>query len=105
MTIKAIAKAAGIVGSQAKLARIIGASPMSVSHWMRRGIPRRWCVPVEDATQGQVTRHDLRPDIFGPPPSTPHPKNPATAACREAGGDVIQQDGATAPEIGQDEAA
>lgn len=42
---------------------------------------------IEDATDGAVTRYDLRPDIFGDPPTpitvvTPKPKPPKTGGAK-----------------------
>ena len=39
-----------------------------ISHWesgVVRVPPERWAV-IERLTEGRVTRHDLRPDVFGP---------------------------------------
>lgn len=41
-----------------------------VSHWEAGSVlvpPERWRF-VEDVTGGAVSRHDLRPDVFGPAP-------------------------------------
>ena len=51
-------------GTQAELARRIGVKPMTVSQWKVRGVPPNRVLPIEKATGGQVTRHDLRPDIY-----------------------------------------
>jgi DNA-binding transcriptional regulator YdaS (Cro superfamily) len=37
-------------------------TPQAVSQWKR--VPPAWCIPLEAATG--VSRHELRPDIFGP---------------------------------------
>ncbi len=51
-------------GSQAELARQIGAQPQLVWQWSAgvRPVPLERCVPIERATNGAVTRKDLRPD-------------------------------------------
>ena len=52
-------------GSQAKLAAICGVKPMAVSQWKLRGrIPADKVLLVEKATGGQVTRHEMRPDLY-----------------------------------------
>ena len=65
-----ILKAVHAAGSQSGLAKAIQAPPALVWQWVhgRRPIAAKWCVPIETATGGQVTRHDLRPDIFGAGP-------------------------------------
>ena len=27
-------------------------------------VPAEWCIPIERATEGTVTRHQLRPDLY-----------------------------------------
>ena len=52
--------------SQVAVARAVGVSPQAVSEILRRGkrVPAEWCLPIETATAGAVTRHDLRPDLY-----------------------------------------
>lgn len=61
-------KACEIMGGQAALGRALGRSQSTVWNWLQRGIPSDECPAVEAATNGAVTRYDLRPDVFGPPP-------------------------------------
>jgi DNA-binding transcriptional regulator YdaS (Cro superfamily) len=51
-------------GSQTKLARAIGAQPQLIWQWSTgvRRVPVERCNPIEQATNGAVTRQDLRPD-------------------------------------------
>lgn len=51
-------------GAQSSLAEAIGAFPSDVSNWLagRRKPSISKSVAIEVATQGQVTRRDLRPD-------------------------------------------
>jgi DNA-binding transcriptional regulator YdaS (Cro superfamily) len=51
-------------GAQTELARAVGAQPQLVWQWSRgvRKIPIERCMPIERATNGAVTRRDLRPD-------------------------------------------
>lgn len=45
----------------------------AVQKWVRSGeVPPLRCIPAEQATKGEVTRYDLRPDIFGTPPAEQH---------------------------------
>jgi DNA-binding transcriptional regulator YdaS (Cro superfamily) len=39
-------------------------SSQAVSQWPR--VPAARCPVIERATQGRVTRHELRPDVYGP---------------------------------------
>ena len=52
-------------GGQARLAKALDVEPMAVSHWKRRGIPTDRCADIERATDGKVTRAELKPEIFG----------------------------------------
>lgn len=61
-----------VVGTQSKLAEALGLSPMAVSQWRKRGVPAVHCREIERLTHGAVTVHDLRSDIFGPPPAATH---------------------------------
>lgn len=40
-------------------------TPQAVSQWKR--VPPAWCIALEEKTG--VSRHELRPDIFGPVPA------------------------------------
>ena len=52
--------------SQVAVARAVGVSPQAVSEILRRGkrVPAEWCLPIETATAGAITRHALRPDLY-----------------------------------------
>lgn len=59
---EAVLKAAACLGSQAALARATGAPPQFITSWLtNRPVPTKWCCLIEAATNGQVTRKDLRP--------------------------------------------
>ncbi len=65
----AIKRACDIVGGQSALARMLATpdkklSPQSVQYWCRKGLPADWVLKVEAATDGQVSRHELRPDLY-----------------------------------------
>lgn len=67
----AIEKAIQIVGGESALARAVGTSQSNVWYWAKRakrGVPGEYVLAIEDATGGRVTRHELRPDIYPPPP-------------------------------------
>lgn len=61
----AIQQAIEIMGGQSKLADAVGISPMAVNKWIKNRVPAERCAAVEKATEGKVTRQQLRPDIFG----------------------------------------
>lgn len=62
---KALNKAIKVAGSQAELARLIGAAGQStVGNWLNRGgvVPVEYCARVEKVTG--VTRQELRPKDY-----------------------------------------
>jgi DNA-binding transcriptional regulator YdaS (Cro superfamily) len=66
-------------GGQAAMARLLQVSPQAVSQWVKgkRPVPPRLALKIETATG--VSRHDLRPDIFGPEPDKGGKRRTATA--------------------------
>lgn len=52
-----------------QVADLCGITVQAVYKWEKseRGVPIEHCRVIEDATNGAVTRHDLRPDIFDAP--------------------------------------
>ena len=61
---KQLDKAIEIVGGVGKLAAAVGVVQGAVSNWRMRGstVPVEHCATIEIATNGAVTRRDLRPD-------------------------------------------
>ncbi|SDR47284.1 transcriptional regulator [Paraburkholderia tuberum] len=59
-----IAIAAATVGGYKALADILGVTKGAVHQWMSasRKVPIEHCTPIEQATNGVVTRQMLRPD-------------------------------------------
>lgn len=56
------------IGSQAEIARQLGlGSRATVGMWKGR-IPPKHVLRLEELTSGEVTRYQMRPDIFGDPP-------------------------------------
>lgn len=52
--------------TQKRIAELVGVTPGRVSHWIcGNPVPAKHCVAIEQATEGRVTRYDLRQDIFG----------------------------------------
>lgn len=67
MSIPSLDRAVEVAGSQSALAKALGIKPPSISGWYERGkVPVERCAAIEAATG--VSRHDLRPDVFGPAP-------------------------------------
>lgn len=68
MTFKSlVAKAVKIAGSQQKLADALGCSQQHISYLLNdaQEITAEFALRMEKATGGKVSRHELRPDIFG----------------------------------------
>lgn len=63
-----IQQAVEAAGSQSALAKAVDAAPQFVSQWIlgRRPVPPKFALAIEKATG--VSRHALRPDVFGPAP-------------------------------------
>lgn len=55
-----------VAGGAAAVARELGLSRAAVSKWTR--CPADHVLTLERLSDGMVTRHDLRPDIFGERP-------------------------------------
>ena len=51
-------------GIQADLAKVLNVSPVLISQWASgvRPVPAERCYPIEQATNGKVSRIDLRPN-------------------------------------------
>lgn len=62
LKIEAVAKAADCVGGVAKLAARLGISRPAIYQWSR--VPAERVLAIETATDGRVSRHDLRPDLY-----------------------------------------
>ena len=62
----AIGRASAALGSQLALAKTVGVAPAQVSQWVNglRPVPAHYCLAIERATSGAVTRADLRPDDY-----------------------------------------
>lgn len=74
-------------GSQAALAKLIGAKQQNVWDWLNKGnkqVSPKFAIAIEEATG--VSKHDLRPDIFGTDPNRPErqPHRPKPPERREA---------------------
>ncbi|HEX9463527.1 MAG TPA: molecular chaperone TorD family protein [Alphaproteobacteria bacterium] len=63
---EALTRAIEIVGGQTQLARLLGVKQANVWHWLKRAehVPGEYVLAIENATGGQVSRRDLRPDLY-----------------------------------------
>jgi DNA-binding transcriptional regulator YdaS (Cro superfamily) len=57
-----LARAIAIVGGVAEMARRLSVTSQAVSQWDE--VPAERVLQVERACNGEVTRYDLRPDIY-----------------------------------------
>lgn len=62
----ALAKAIEIVGGQTQLARLLGVKQANVWHWLNKAerVPGEYVLAIETATGNQITRYELRPDLY-----------------------------------------
>ena len=49
-------------GVRAEIMAQLSVSHSVLSNWKNRGVPIEHCASIEQATSGQVTRQELRPD-------------------------------------------
>lgn len=88
MEVLALKSAIAKAGGQSALARACGVKQGHVWHWLNKSmrVPAEHALSVEAATGGTVTRHQLRPDIFGKEGHAPkRAKNPEAALSARAG--------------------
>lgn len=64
-----IKRAVEIAGSQKKLATAIGCSPNAIIEARKRGqVSWKMALRIDELSNGEISKHDLRPDVFGPHP-------------------------------------
>jgi len=82
--IKALELCVKLLGSQQKVAEACGVRQQTISERLKVGglVPAEWCIPLERATDGEVTRQQLRPDIY-PNDDRPPPKPQSAGAAAE----------------------
>lgn len=80
--IRALREAKNVIGTEAKVAEIVGVSQPSVHEMLRSGqkVPAEWCIPIHvetsrlavvDPTKRRISCHELRPDIYPDPTFEP----------------------------------
>lgn len=59
-------RAIAILGGQSALARAVNVKQANVWHWLHKSkrVPGEFVLGIEAATNGQVTRYELRPDLY-----------------------------------------
>lgn len=69
MTQTSLEKAIQLTGGVPAMARKFGISTVAIHKWRKTGkAPPERVLAIEAATAGQVTRYQLRPDIYGEHP-------------------------------------
>ena len=59
-------KAVSLAGGPSALSRQFGITPQAISRWLARDtVPANWVLSIEALLDGEISRHDLRPDVFG----------------------------------------
>ncbi|WP_373565917.1 transcriptional regulator [Microbulbifer okhotskensis] len=92
VNLEALKRAVAIVGTKSGLAKSIGVKPPVITQWFKskRPIPAGQCRPIEAATNGAVTRYELRPDIYGDPVHPDENFQPAESVNENSEGGVGQ---------------
>lgn len=54
------------IRTKTRISELCGVSPQSLNCWKR--IPAEYVRRLERASDGSVTRYEMRPDVFGPGP-------------------------------------
>lgn len=68
---EAAQRAVNLLGGQTAVGRLLGVSQQSVWKWCHLwGVPARFVLRIESATNGAVTRYEMRPDVFGEAPES-----------------------------------
>jgi len=71
-----IAKAIRIAGSQTALGNLLGLTPQAIQKWAAHGaVPGERCRELEAKLNGQVTRYELNPAVFGESPESVKPES------------------------------
>ncbi len=64
-----ITKAIRLAGSQTALGNLVGLTPQAIQKWAAQGlVPGDRCRQIEESLNGEVTRYELNPTVFGDAP-------------------------------------
>ncbi len=84
---RTLQKAIDAAGSQQRLAEFLGIRSASISEWKVRGrVPAERVLAVEECTG--VSRHELRPDVFGPGAAALRLEQPQPTVAEQIRGEV-----------------
>lgn len=75
-----------MIGGQTKLAGVIGVRQGHIWNWLNRDgqVPPEQAIPISRALNGEITPHQLRPDIYpNPTDGMPTVTKPEVAAVAE----------------------
>jgi DNA-binding transcriptional regulator YdaS (Cro superfamily) len=61
---RALEQAINIVGGQTALAKKLGVRQQTVFVWLKNGLPVRRVLQVEQATNRQISRYQLKPSFY-----------------------------------------
>lgn len=65
-TASAIERICELAGGQIKVAKALEVTPQAVNLWVRTGrVPPERVLALERLSNGTISRHELRPDVFG----------------------------------------
>lgn len=85
----------GLTGTD--LALLVGLDKSTISRLLSgKGVSFKNAIKIEEKTGGEITREDIRPDIFGPPKRRrrkPFPMAPTAVAETATPGQDYPQDG------------
>jgi DNA-binding transcriptional regulator YdaS (Cro superfamily) len=62
-------------GAATEMGRALGITHSAVLQWIKNGVPAERVLAIEVASGGKLSRHVLRPDLFGPSPDLVAPAN------------------------------
>lgn len=63
---EALDRAIKMFGKQGVFASALGITSPSISEWRKRKVPPARCAQIEHLTGGEVTKEELRPDLWTP---------------------------------------
>lgn len=75
-----VTSAIDLYGRVGRLAKRMGVTHQAIRKWEAQRIPAEQVIPLVVATDGLVTPHDCRPDIYPDPNWMPDMKDPAPSA-------------------------
>ena len=66
VSMEGLEKAIALLGGQSALGRALGIKQQLVWNWLNRTrkVPAEYAIPIEKATDGRISRHQIRPDLY-----------------------------------------